>query len=103
MTAVRTTEKFSVYWNYQVWALDSGQVVDGGLADYLLATGSPVESLDEPEPPVDPDAVPDGTIAQVLDWVGNDPARAARALEAERARDAADRTTLVAALEKLTA
>lgn len=50
--------------------------------------------------PVDPDVkVPslvDGTIPQVLDEVGDDPAKAAAALEAERAGK--KRTTLVDAL-----
>lgn len=102
MASVKTTKKFSVYWNYQVWALAEGETVSGGLADYLLETSSPVERLDEPaEAPADPDAVPDGTIQQVLDWVGGDPAKADLALLAEYVRDAPQRTTLVAALEKL--
>jgi hypothetical protein len=101
MTTVRTTEKFSVYWNYQVWPLAKGQAVVGGLADYLLETSSPVELVDEPTPPLpDPDAVPDGTIAQVVDWVGEDSGKAARALEVEQAADK-PRSTLVETLQKL--
>jgi hypothetical protein len=46
------------------------------------------------------DQVPDGTIAEVLDWVGDDSDRAVAALEAEEARDQ-PRSTLVAALEKV--
>lgn len=104
MTSVKATEKFSAFWNYQLWDLAKGQQVDGGLADYLLESGCPVERVDEPAAPpadpVDPDAVPDGTIAAVLDWVGDDPAKAARALEAEQGRPA-PRSTLVDALQKL--
>lgn len=44
--------------------------------------------------------VPDGTVAAVLDWVGDDSDRAVAAIEAEEARDQ-PRTTLVAALEKV--
>lgn len=101
MTTVKTTEKFSVYWNYQVWSLAKGETVAGGLADYLLETGSPVERLDAPaEAPVDPDAVPDGTVQQVLDWVGEDQAKAVKALEVEQAAER-PRSTLVDALQKL--
>lgn len=38
-----------------------------------------------PEPGVDPDAVPAGTVVEVLAWVGGDLERAARALEVEQA------------------
>lgn len=44
--------------------------------------------------------VPDGTAEKILDWVGDDPDRLARALAAERAA-AKPRTTLVDQLEKL--
>jgi hypothetical protein len=53
-----------------------------------------------PEPAADPDTVPSGTAATVLDWVGDDPERAVRALDVENAADR-PRTTLVAALEAL--
>jgi hypothetical protein len=43
--SAKATETFAVYWNYQVWDLAEGQQVDGGLAEYLLATGSPVEEI----------------------------------------------------------
>ncbi len=33
---------------------------------------------------IDPDAVPEGTIKEVLAWVGDDSDRATRALDAER-------------------
>jgi hypothetical protein len=102
MTSVKTTEKFSVYWNYQVWDLAKGEQVDGGLADYLLETGSPVEELGAgPPADTDGDGVPDGTITQVQEWVGEDRDRAALALAAEQARGDKARGTLVAALDKL--
>lgn len=47
------------------------------------------------------DAVPEGTAAEVLAWVGDDPERAGAALVAESTRDK-PRSTLIAALEKLT-
>lgn len=47
------------------------------------------------------DEVPDGTVEEVLAWVGDDKDRAARALDAEL--DGKDRTTLVEALEGLAA
>lgn len=69
--------------------------------------GSPAADSPEPEPeaegsdrPGSGDQVPDGTIAEVLDWVGDDSDRAVAALEAEEERDQS-RTTLVAALEKV--
>jgi len=54
----------------------------------------------EPVGDLDGDGVPDGTAAEVLEWVGDDPDRAAAALKAEGERDK-PRTTLVSALEKL--
>lgn len=47
---VKVTETFSVYWNYQVWDLAKGEEVTGGLAEYLLATSSPVEDLSAGRP-----------------------------------------------------
>lgn len=47
----------------------------------------------------DAEPVPTGNIQDVLTWVGDDSARAQRALDAERAADA-PRTTLVTELEK---
>ncbi|MEU4576619.1 hypothetical protein [Nonomuraea sp. NPDC023979] len=46
------------------------------------------------------DEVPDGTVEQVLAWVGDDQARAVRALDAEHAREK-PRSTLVARLTEL--
>jgi hypothetical protein len=99
--SAKATETFSVYWNYQVWDLAEGQQVDGGLAEYLLTTGSPVEEVsDTPAVDSDGDGVPDGTAAQVLGWVDNDPAKATLALAAEQRREP-PRSTLATALEKL--
>jgi hypothetical protein len=101
---VKTTAKFSVYWNYQVWPLAEGEMVSGGLADYLFATGSPVEEVASgPAVDTDGDGVPEGTIPQVEEWVGDNHERAAQALEAEQAKGDAARSTLVASLEKLLA
>ncbi len=47
-----------------------------------------------------PSYVPDGTVAEVLAWVGNDLDRAGQALYAEGAK-ARPRTTLVEALEDM--
>lgn len=43
--------------------------------------------------------VPDGTVQEVLDWVGDDPGRAEQALEAERLGDG--RSTLITKLEAI--
>ena len=45
--------------------------------------------------------VPAGSVAEVLEWVGEDQERAAAALEAEKAGH--ERKTLIAKLEELTA
>lgn len=111
---VRLTEDHSPYWNYQVVNLRKGQSVNGDLARYLLSTGGPVEAADDEardveaqmaagdsddlgqresdvgrplpgtlgdEPPVN------GSADDVLDWVGHDQERAARAIGAETERD----------------
>ncbi|MEV0608122.1 hypothetical protein AB0I61_17325 [Polymorphospora rubra] len=62
--------------------------------------------VDEPAPgPGDGDGsvdeVPTGSIADVLEWVGDDPDRAQRALDAEQAGKA--RTSLMPELERLAA
>jgi len=99
---VKATEKFSVYWNYQVWNLAEGETVSGGLADYLLKTSSPVEEIATgPAVDVDGDGVPDGTVGQVLEWVGQDRERAALALAAEQSKGDGARATLVTALNKI--
>lgn len=73
--------------------------------DRLLRLGH-VAELDEPAEATvpagpDPDAVPDGTIAVVLDWVGDDPEKAQRALDVEEAKGDRARSTLVADLSAI--
>jgi hypothetical protein len=99
--AVVVTQDCRPYYNYGLHELAKGTVIPAGeFADYLLATGAPVvEQADGPAVDLDGDGVPDGTVAQVLGWVAEDPAKAAQALEAERAGKA--RATLVDALAKL--
>lgn len=95
------TEKFGVWWNYQVHELAAGDIVpDGEFATHLLTTGVPVVVQDGDTPDVDGDGVPDGTAAQILDWVGTDTGRAAAALEAEQRREP-PRVTLTTALAKI--
>jgi hypothetical protein len=81
------------------WAIR--EQLDKGVIARANPDGSPWAEPD-PEPEPDPDAVPVGTVAAVLGWVGDDRARAARALDAENAADK-PRTTLVGALEALAA
>lgn len=54
----------------------------------------------DPTPPVDPDAVPTGTADEVLAWVGDNSARAGRALVVEKTTEK-PRTTLLDKLTKL--
>jgi hypothetical protein len=105
MAGVRVTRDTRVYYNHSVESLVAGQEVPAGeFADYLLAGGAPVEAIESADaPPVgdlDGDTVPDGAAAEVLAWVGDDPARAGAALKAEQQREK-PRTTLITALEKL--
>lgn len=101
--AVVATEPFRVWWNYFMHDLAAGDVVpDGEFAEHLLTTGAPVVEQTDTTPDVDGDGIPDGTAKDVLGWVGNDPARAALALQAEGRREA-PRKGLTADLEKLAA
>lgn len=95
------TDDCRVYYGYNVQELTRGQVIpDGEFAIYLLTTGAPVVEQTDTTGDVTGDGVPDGTAKDVLDWVGSDQGRAARALEAERGRDK-PRSTLIADLERL--
>ena len=107
----KVLENISPYWNYGIRPLAKDEEVSGEFAAYLVSTRSPVEPLDDEarallEPPAEePEGPPaeldiDGTAADVLAWVGEDPERAAEALEAEQAKDK-PRSTLVKQLEKL--
>lgn len=78
--------------------------------DALLRLGSLVWVADDPGPASDDVgvdeppalAVPNGTVAEMLAWVGSDPVRAAAALAAEQDLDN-PRSTLVAKLGELLA
>lgn len=66
----------------------------------------PVEGKPAPTPQEGPaeqsgtdgGAVPDGTVADVMGWVGDDPGRARQALDVETGKGERARTTLVNAL-----
>ena len=112
---VKVLEAASPYYNYGIVRLGEGEEIKGGLALFLLETGAEVEPLDddarawqsahvesgeadaEPTPAGELDI--DATAADILEWVGDDPDRAAEALAAEQAKDK-PRSTLVKALEK---
>lgn len=114
MLRVRVTENMSVYWNYQPITLAEGEEVSGEAAIYLARTGAPVEIIEgelPPEPAAEgdetaegatggPHLLPGNTIAEVMDWVGDDPARARQVLQVELAREK-PRATLIAKLEPL--
>lgn len=79
----------------------SGQVVPKTNEDRLKLNGEP----EEEETPVEiPDVisgdVPDGTISDVLEWVGDDIDRAVDALTVEQAADN-PRSTLIASLSDI--
>lgn len=74
--------------------------------DFLLgstkdtpAKGTAPKTEQEPKQQ-DPNQVPEGTTQEVLDWVGDDPAKAKKALATEKKSDD-PRVTLVEPLEKI--
>ncbi|MCX5137583.1 hypothetical protein OOK06_36560 [Streptomyces sp. NBC_00340] len=104
----RLTADHRPYWNYQVIPLTKDTVVTGDLARYLISTGGPVAAEDDdakelidvtaeeaqglghregdigrPLPDTIGDQPPAGSEQDVLDWVGHDQERAARAIGAE--------------------
>lgn len=113
---VKVLEASSPYYNYGLVPLAKDQEVSGGLALFLLETGTNVEPVDDAAADwlaaqVAPDSAQepaggdgeldiDANAAEVLVWVGEDPERAAEALAAEQAKDK-PRSTLVKQLEKL--
>lgn len=68
----------------------------------VSARGQQGSSYPQPVEPTaaDPDAVLSGTVQEVLDWVGDDPARAQAALDAEEAKEE-PRVTLLEKLEPI--
>jgi hypothetical protein len=99
-------EKIKVFFGHVPVTIEKGQEVSGELAAFLLksapgkVTGEGAER--EPEaPPTELDV--DASAAVVLAWVGDDPGRAAVALEAEQAKGEEARSTLTKKLEKLAA
>lgn len=99
---VRFTAAHGVYWNYGVHKFAAGDELPAGeLANYLLTGGAPVEETEAaPAVDTDPNSVPDGSIATVLLWVGDNSERATKALDTERDKGDGARVGLVAALEK---
>jgi hypothetical protein len=108
---VKALEALSLYYNYGIVAVAASEEVKGGLALHLLETGANVELLDgdakaygrEPAadaPASDAELDIEATAADILAWAGEDPERAAEALDAELAKDK-PRSTLVKQLEKL--
>ncbi|MFI1580019.1 hypothetical protein [Embleya sp. NPDC020630] len=111
---VKTTEPLRPYYNYALVDLAEGEEVSGGLALYLLQTGSPVEPLDdaardvlaaaeEPGAPAPDDLDITASVPEILAWVGDDRARAEQALAAEKASRDRPRTTLTQRLDEILA
>ncbi|MER7930485.1 hypothetical protein ABTY96_46505 [Streptomyces sp. NPDC096057] len=75
---------------------------DGQEAGLLTPPPPPAGNGDGPPPPPPDQLNIDAPVKDVLDWAGTDPARAAQALELEKAKPQ-PRSTLVAQLEKTAA
>jgi hypothetical protein len=123
---VVATESFKTYYKMVCIDVEEGEGFDGEFADFLITGGAPVEPAGadkSPEPaapqrPEDPPAGPEsdsdpepdgepgdelditGTAADVLEWVGDDPQRAAEARAAESAKDK-PRSTLLTKLDAI--
>lgn len=120
---VRVLKRVTGYWNYGVQAWEPGEELSGELARHLVdntpkGSVEVIEADPEPEPaepkPEGPegdgpeapgagesDGPPvDGTIDQLMAWVGDDPDKAAAALAAEQAKDK-PRSTVVKRLAAL--
>lgn len=114
---VRVVKEFEAYWNYAVTKFTPGAELDGDMARHFVdnAPKGSVEVLEadpEPEPveekapepvvPADGDEPPvEGTIDDLMTWVGDDKERAAAALEAEQAKSK-PRSTVVKRLAAMT-
>ena len=103
---VVATRDFTTYYRMVSTRIREGDEFSGPFAEFLLNGRCPVKVIDgEQDTSESSDATDDaldinGTAAQVIDWVGDDPARAREALEAEQAKDK-PRSTLVKKLEEL--
>jgi hypothetical protein len=75
-------------------AREAGEPEPGAPGDPTVRRDADGEQIDS-----DDEDVPDGTVDEVVRWVGDDPGRASRALNVERAGQ--NRTTLVSQLESL--
>ena len=100
---VRVLKKFTAYWNYAIAEFREGEELVGeqarhfldntpeGTVEVLEADPEPApEPAKEPEAPKEPDGDEppvDGTIDDLMSWVGGDKERAARAMEAEQGKD----------------
>ncbi|SEN86805.1 hypothetical protein [Nonomuraea pusilla] len=109
------TEAFKAYYGMQPLDFPEGHEFSGDVAVYMLQTGAPVEPADDearallsaaeaqPPAPEEQDVPPiDGTINEVLAWVGDDQERAVQARDEESARDK-PRSTLLAQLDEIIA
>ncbi|WP_326828682.1 hypothetical protein OIE13_22340 [Streptosporangium sp. NBC_01810] len=105
-------QAFETYFELRMLRIPEGLEIKGSLAAHLLRCGAPVRLVDgePPKPAPDPDEPParsdllniDGTAAEVLAWVGDDPDRARAAIEAESTKDR-PRSTLLKRLEEIAA
>lgn len=114
-------ENFKTYFQMVCIDVSEGDELEGDFADFLVAGGAPVDPAGAAEtaappaddPPADPplddepdDDEPDdeldisGTANDVLEWVGDDPQRAAEARAAEAAKDK-PRSTLLQKLDTI--
>lgn len=84
-----------------VWQSKGFELVGGPLAGPGPdAPETPAQTPEELAGELTPGGLPDGTVDEVVAWVGNDQARAQLALDAEQAKDS-PRKTAVAALEQV--
>lgn len=125
---VVATESFKTYYGMVCIDVAEGAEAEGDFAVFLAEGGAPVRILEDDRPEQDepatdvqdpevedvppdanghadedgdaPDA--DATAADVVAWVGEDPDRAAQALEAEQAREK-PRSTLIKQLSRIAA
>lgn len=97
-------QAFETYFEMRLIQIPEGYEFKGSLAAHAVLHGAPVRITDG-SPPVVEEPPPagldiEGTSKEVLAWVGDDPARAAEAREAEAARDK-PRSTLLKSLDEI--